>query len=185
MVAIKYQPEWKKYEKDLHDPDPEKQVKAAEAFELEREHQMRNDCQARRWEESRKESLAKDKPQWVKARHQKETPPDPYKKFKQFGTFESSLRPVPGYLIVEVEPPKEEMSKSGLYIPAAAKEDNSGVVVRVGPSLTVQDVVLEPPCAPGEKILFKKGAGVEMTIKDHPCRFMQFSDVLAIYEEEA
>lgn len=69
MPFVKYTPSWKAYEQNYWTPDPERKPnnKLTDKFLEEREHQIKNDPKARRWEKSRKESWAKDKPQWRKA----------------------------------------------------------------------------------------------------------------------
>ena len=65
-IHVKYTPDWKKYEEGMHKGTPDQQAEAADKFTAERDHQLKVDKSARRWEESRKESWAKDKPQWRK-----------------------------------------------------------------------------------------------------------------------
>lgn len=65
---IKYSPSWRKYEQNYWIADSEKKSddKISDQFLAEREHQMRTDPIARRWEESRKAHWAKEKPAWRK-----------------------------------------------------------------------------------------------------------------------
>jgi hypothetical protein len=65
-IYVKFSPSWKKYEEAMKHPDSKVQGEATDKFLAEREHAMKTDPQARRWEESRKASLAKDKPQWIR-----------------------------------------------------------------------------------------------------------------------
>lgn len=61
-----FNPSWKKYEKDMWNTDYKRSSKATDKFIAEREYEMRTDPKAARWEKSRKEGWAKDKPLWIK-----------------------------------------------------------------------------------------------------------------------
>ena len=61
-----FSPSWKKYEEGMKNPNSKNQGEYTDKFIAEREHALKTDPQAKRWEEGRKESWAKDKPQWVK-----------------------------------------------------------------------------------------------------------------------
>ena len=65
--SLKYIPTWRKYEEAMTHPLSKNQGEATDKFVAEREHQMKTDPIAKRWEESRKERVAKDKPAWRKA----------------------------------------------------------------------------------------------------------------------
>lgn len=187
MPAAKYTPDWKKYEKDLYHPDPKVQQEATERFTAAREHALKTDPQARRWEESRKESAAKDKPQFVKERQKKEA-----KELNQFnaglrkaGSFNSGLKPSPGYLIVEIEV-VEEKTSAGIYLPTEAAEvqQNVGRVLDSGDPLPFSDNRDLPlPCQVGDKVMFKKGAGIELSVEKKNCRFMLHTDILGVFYE--
>jgi co-chaperonin GroES (HSP10) len=180
MPNLKYTPEWKKYEADLKSEDRETSLKASEKFEAERNHQMKVDAKARRWETSRKEHLAKLKPQWAKK--VVANPSDPLDKLKKFGAYKYDLAPTRGYLLVL--PDKQEQTQSGIIL-KVDEEPNTGRVVRTGDPVRISEkFAIDAPCSAGDLILFKRGAGVEMKIKDNNCRLMQFSDVLGIFEEE-
>jgi hypothetical protein len=64
--AVPFNPSWKRYEKDLSNPDDQKAREAADKFDIERQHEMRTDPRAKRWEESRKKAIAEQKPAWAK-----------------------------------------------------------------------------------------------------------------------
>ena len=63
---VAYVPSWKKYEEAMRHPDSNQQGVATDNFMAEREHAIKTDSQAKRYEESRKARWAKDKPQWIK-----------------------------------------------------------------------------------------------------------------------
>jgi hypothetical protein len=61
-----YSPPWKQWEAPMLHQDSKNQTSAGDKFHEVREHELRTDPKARKWEESRKERVAKDKPAWVK-----------------------------------------------------------------------------------------------------------------------
>lgn len=65
-VYIPFKPSWGKYERDMWNDDKDKSMKASDRFIDEREHETKTDPKAARWEASRKERWAKDKPEWRK-----------------------------------------------------------------------------------------------------------------------
>lgn len=65
-LSVPYSPPWKKHEKGMWNTDDKTSRESADKFHLEREHEVKTDPRAARWEKSRKASWAKDKPTWVK-----------------------------------------------------------------------------------------------------------------------
>ena len=63
---IKYVPSWKKYETPMFMGDGHSQFDAADRFTKEREDAIHKDPKAARWEKSRREWFAKQKPAWRK-----------------------------------------------------------------------------------------------------------------------
>lgn len=61
-------PPWGRHEDAMHSGVPEVERKATEAFLDEREQTMKTSTKWAKWERSRKERLAKDKPIWRKTR---------------------------------------------------------------------------------------------------------------------
>jgi len=59
-------PPWKKYEEGVTVGTPDSQSDYSDKFISEREHTMKTEPKWKRWEESRRKSLAKDKPAWRK-----------------------------------------------------------------------------------------------------------------------
>lgn len=182
MVATKFDPLWKKYEKGLRDENPDVSLKAGEAFALEREHQMKVDKKAKSWEESRKKALEEQKPDWVRRRirNEEDIKNKPVKLFKQFGVHLLPFTPAPGYLLVQVEELQPETDSGIILATNIETQPFTGIVVAVGAD--IPDVTR--PVNGGEEIIFKKSAGVEMTVEGVSCRFMQFSDVLGTYESD-
>ena len=187
MVATPFKPAWAKYEKDIRSGDAKKARLATEAFTQTREKELKNDATLRRWEKSRKESVAKDKPKWVKERIKKEEAErlKPFTFFKQAGSFEEEhLYPAPGYLIVYADISDDHVTDAGIILNNAQALDNRGTCMAIGGPQILdhnnQHVVA--PCQAGDKILYKLGAGLTLKLGEKDYRFMQFSDVLGIIE---
>jgi hypothetical protein len=66
VPSTRFNPSWKKYEEGMKHQDSKTQVESGDKFMDERDHAMKTDPQAKRWEDSRKASLARDKPQWIR-----------------------------------------------------------------------------------------------------------------------
>lgn len=65
-IFTKFIPSWGKYEKDMWNTNDKISRRASDMFALERDHAIKTDPKAKRWEEGRKASWAKDKPLWAK-----------------------------------------------------------------------------------------------------------------------
>lgn len=63
---VPYLPPWKKYESGIWNDDAKKSISATDKFIDERDHEIKVDPKAARWEKSRKASWDKDKPAWRK-----------------------------------------------------------------------------------------------------------------------
>jgi CDP-glycerol glycerophosphotransferase (TagB/SpsB family) len=63
---IPYSPSWRKYEEGMHSDNAKTSIESSEKFEKERDHTIKTDPQAARWEKSRKERWQKDKTYYVK-----------------------------------------------------------------------------------------------------------------------
>lgn len=188
MPNTKYTPEWKKYEKDLHSDDPQKAREATEAFAETREHELKHSKKARDWEKTRKESILKEKPKFVKERLQKEQEPlqKLAKDLKDGGNHQMDLKPTPGYIVIRIEQ-RETETESGIILAdnVDISQINTGEVVSTSEGRQYDNgEYVESPVQEGDKVLFKKGAGIEIKIKDQNCRFMMFSDVLGIFTND-
>jgi len=174
---------WKKYEKDIRNNDIDTQVKATDAFLAERELQTKTSEGARRWEEDRKKEIVKNKPLWRKEKDEKrsEDLKKPFKKLLQAGAFNSGLTPAPGYILIGVDK-QESVSESGIVIAQTVEEPNDGVVLEVGGQLVMEKNTMQCPCTVGDKILFKRGAGLNLTIEERDCKLIYFPDILGVFK---
>jgi chaperonin GroES len=83
---------------------------------------------------------------------------------------------------VVVKPLEEsEQMRGGLYIPDTAKEKpQQGEVVAVGPGRTTdQGALIAPTLKAGDKVLYGKYSGTEVTIEGESVLILRESDVLA------
>ncbi len=83
---------------------------------------------------------------------------------------------------VVVKPLEEsETMRGGLYIPDTAKEKpQQGEVVAVGPGRTTdQGALIAPTLKAGDKVLYGKYSGTEVTIEGESVLILRESDVLA------
>lgn len=86
---------------------------------------------------------------------------------------------------VVVKPLEEtEQMKGGLYIPDTAKEKpQQGEVVAVGPGKVTDDGKrIEPELKEGDRVLYGKYSGTEVTIGDENYLILRESDVLAVIQ---
>ena len=78
----------------------------------------------------------------------------------------------------------DEKTAGGIIIPDTAKEKpQEGKVVAVGPGKTLDSgKVSEPAVKRGDRVLFSKYAGTEITVEGVEHIIIREDDVLAIYE---
>jgi chaperonin GroES len=84
---------------------------------------------------------------------------------------------------VVIKPLEEtEQMRGGLYIPDTAKEKpQQGEVVAVGPGkVTDEGKRVESELEVGDKVLYGKYSGTEVTIEDNQYLILRESDVLAV-----
>ena len=76
----------------------------------------------------------------------------------------------------------EEKTKGGIIIPDTAKEKpQEGEVVAVGPGARDEKGELTPPdVKPGDRVLFGKWSGSEVTIDGEELLIMKESDILGV-----
>jgi len=184
MPIIKYSPSWGAYEKDIYSDDSEKARHAAETFETERAKEVARSPKARSFEKSRREAVAAEKTQWVKARHDKEAHDQAQiiNKLRDGGVLMRGMKPAPGLLIIQ--PNKHELTTAGgLYLPENVEyESSTAKVLRVSDPKMHQGVEEPAPCVEGDEVLYRKGAGLNIRIDDNPCLLIRFDEVLGILE---
>ena len=83
---------------------------------------------------------------------------------------------------VVVKPLEEaEQMRGGLYIPDTAKEKpQQGTVVAVGPGRYEKDARVPMDVKVGDKVLYGKYSGTEVTIEGEQLLILRESDILAV-----
>jgi len=92
-----------------------------------------------------------------------------------------NLKPLADRVIVKPSP-AEEKTKSGLYIPDSGKEKpQHGEVVAVGPGKAADNgTVVALEVQVGQKVLYGKYSGTEVTVEGDEYLIMREADIFAI-----
>jgi len=95
----------------------------------------------------------------------------------------ATLKPL-GDRVVVKPLPREEMTKSGIYLPDTAKErPQEGTIIAVGPGRQTDEGKLVPMTLKvGDKVLYAKYAGTEYKQDDEELLICTEKDVLATIE---
>jgi len=90
------------------------------------------------------------------------------------------LKPLADRVVVKPVP-KEEKTKSGIYIPDTAKErPQEGDIIAVGPGrLTEDGKRIAMDLKVGDRVIYAKYGGSEIKIEDQDLVIMRESDILA------
>jgi chaperonin GroES len=93
----------------------------------------------------------------------------------------AKIKPMADRVVIEPLEEAEEM-RGGLYIPDTAKEKpQQGTVVAVGPGRrTDQGELIEVELKKGDRILYGKYSGTEVTVDGNEYLIVRESDVLAV-----
>ncbi|HVB31350.1 MAG TPA: co-chaperone GroES [Gemmatimonadaceae bacterium] len=83
---------------------------------------------------------------------------------------------------VVIKPMEEaEQMRGGLYIPDTAKEKpQQGEIIAVGPGRYEKDKRVPMEVKVGDKVLYGKYSGTEVTVDGEPVLILRESDVLAV-----
>ncbi|MCH7575918.1 MAG: co-chaperone GroES [Candidatus Marinimicrobia bacterium] len=90
------------------------------------------------------------------------------------------LKPLHDRVVVQAAE-QEEMSKGGIILPDTAKEKpQQGEVIAVGPGKTENGLLVEPQVKKGDKVLYGKYSGTEVTVDGQEYLIVRESDIMAI-----
>ena len=90
------------------------------------------------------------------------------------------VKPLADRVVVKAIEDAEQM-RGGLYIPDTAKEKpQQGEVVAVGPGRVEDGKRVDMELKVGDRVLYGKYSGTEVTLDDQPYLILRESDVLAI-----
>ena len=95
-----------------------------------------------------------------------------------------TLKPLADRVVIKPQP-REEMTKSGIYLPDTAKEKpQEGTIIAVGPGRITDDGKTIPMNVKvGDRVLYAKYAGTEFKRDDEELLIVKESDILAIIEQ--
>jgi chaperonin GroES len=93
------------------------------------------------------------------------------------------IKPLGDKLLVEILE-AEEMSKGGIILPDAAKEEKAeGTVVATGSGKKLENGDVQAlEVKNGDRVLFGKYSGDEILVDGKKCKILKESEVLAIFE---
>ena len=90
------------------------------------------------------------------------------------------ISPLADRVVVKASEDTEQM-RGGLYIPDTAKEKPmQGEVIAVGPGRFEKDKRVPMELKVGDKVLYGKYSGTEVTIDNEPLLILREADVLAV-----
>jgi chaperonin GroES len=91
------------------------------------------------------------------------------------------LKPLADRVIIKPSP-SEEKTKGGLFVPDTAKEKPViGEVVAVGPGKVTEDgKKITPEVKVGDKVLYGKYSGTEVTVEGEEFLIMREADIFAV-----
>jgi|SRR5512145_1129006 chaperonin GroES len=90
------------------------------------------------------------------------------------------IQPLADRVVIRPLEDTEEM-RGGLYIPDTAKEKpQQGEIVAVGPGRVEKGAKVPMELKVGQRVLYGKYSGTEVTLDDHQLLIVKESDVLAV-----
>ena len=90
------------------------------------------------------------------------------------------ISPLSDRVVVKASEDTEQM-RGGLYIPDTAKEKpQQGAIIAAGPGKYEDGKLIPMTCKVGDKVLYGKYSGTEVTIDTETLLILRDSDVLAI-----
>jgi chaperonin GroES len=99
---------------------------------------------------------------------------------KSTGTSSTKVAPLSDRVMVKALEETEQM-RGGLFIPDTAKEKpQQGEIIAVGPGRYEKDVRVPMELKVGDKVLYGKYSGTEVTIDNIQYLILRESDVLAV-----
>jgi chaperonin GroES len=99
---------------------------------------------------------------------------------KSTGSGNTKVLPLSDRVMVKASEDTEQM-RGGLFIPDTAKEKpQQGEIIAVGPGRYEKDVRVPMELKVGDKVLYGKYSGTEVTIDNNQYLILRESDVLAV-----
>ena len=95
----------------------------------------------------------------------------------------ASIKPLGDRVLIQADV-AEEVTSSGLYIPDTAKEKpQQGTVVAVGPGKVENGTKVDMSVSKGDKVLYGKYAGTEVTIDGEEHLILREDEILGVMEK--
>ena len=94
------------------------------------------------------------------------------------------IRPLEDKVLVEILEP-EGKTKGGIFLPDTAKEEKAeGKIIALGPGKMLESgKVCKPEVKAGDRVIFGKFTGDEITIEGKKHKILKESEILAVVEE--
>ncbi len=89
------------------------------------------------------------------------------------------IKPIGERVLIRIEKPKEEKTKSGIYLPKSDEEKKQGIVEEIGMTKDGKDL----PLSKGDKILYGGYSHEDIEIEDKKYVIIEFKDIIAKLED--
>jgi chaperonin GroES len=94
------------------------------------------------------------------------------------------IKPVDDKVVVKVIKESEKESTSGFILSFAEEKPNEAVVVAVGPGLMLDNgVLMKPDLSVGDKVVFAKYQGTEVTFEHKDYLILAYRDIVAVIQD--
>jgi len=95
----------------------------------------------------------------------------------------NNVRPLADNILVELKK-EEKMTESGIVLPDTAGGDKpqEGLVISAGPGKFDDGKLIKPEVKKGDKVIFAKYSGTEITIDNKDHLILKSDDILAVIE---
>jgi chaperonin GroES len=94
------------------------------------------------------------------------------------------IKPVDDKVVVKVIKESEKESTSGFILSFAEEKPNEAIVVAVGPGLMLDNgVLMKPDLSIGDKVIFAKYQGTEVTFEHQDYLILAYRDIVAVIQD--
>jgi chaperonin GroES len=94
------------------------------------------------------------------------------------------IKPVDDKVVVKVIKESEKASTSGFVLSFAEEKPNEAIVVAVGPGLMLDNgVLMKPDLSIGDKVVFAKYQGTEVTFEHEDYLILAYRDIVAVIQD--
>jgi chaperonin GroES len=94
------------------------------------------------------------------------------------------IKPVDDKVVVKVIKESEKASTSGFVLSFAEEKPNEAIVVAVGPGLMLDNgVLMKPDLSIGDKVVFAKYQGTEVTFEHEEYLILAYRDIVAVIQD--